>query len=103
MSGQGGHADASGALSLRDVLANAIRVIGHWPLDADQRQVSAHILYCRTPALGGVLVRCSNCEGEQIRYHSCRDRHCPQCQGRASAAWAERQQAYTPSVRLTVV
>jgi hypothetical protein len=38
-------------------------------------------------------VRCDGCGAEQPRYRSGGDRHCPQCQGRASEAWCERQRA----------
>lgn len=41
--------------------------------------------------MGGDLMRCEQCGGEQRWYHGCRDRHCAQCQGRATRAWAERQ------------
>jgi len=58
-----------------------------------QREVLKRILACRTPALGGQLFQCPNCAGFHYRYHSCNDRHCPQC-GQADAAhWLRRQQA----------
>ncbi|MFQ5741641.1 MAG: transposase, partial [Acidobacteriota bacterium] len=48
---------------------------------------------CRTAALGGHLEQCDHC-GEQIyAYHSCRNRHCPKCQGDRSRDWLERQGA----------
>lgn len=56
-----------------------------------QRKVCIHLQACRTEAMGGQLLRCNRCGGEQHRYHGCRDRHCPQCQGRATRQWAERQ------------
>jgi hypothetical protein len=58
-----------------------------------QRQVLKKILSCRTPALGGQLYQCPECPGFHYQYHSCNDRHCPQC-GQADAdAWLERQRA----------
>jgi hypothetical protein len=42
---------------------------------------------CRTPALGGQRMRCDGCGAEQWRWHSCRNRHCPQCQSRDRDAW----------------
>lgn len=45
------------------------------------------IVACRTPALGGQHLRCEGCGAEQWRWHSCRNRHCPQCQSRARDAW----------------
>jgi hypothetical protein len=47
---------------------------------------------CRTPALGGQVYRCPNCEELQYSYHSCRNRHCPKCQNENGQAWLERQQ-----------
>lgn len=41
--------------------------------------------------LGGQLYRCSSCGKEEPRYHSCRDRHCPKCQGEASAKWLDER------------
>jgi hypothetical protein len=58
-----------------------------------QRQVLRKILSCRTPALGGQLFQCPDCAGLAYRYHSCNDRHCPQCGQTDAAAWLERQRA----------
>ncbi|MBV1790849.1 IS91 family transposase [Marinobacterium sp. D7] len=60
-------------------------------LTPQQRKVCLHLQACRTEAMGGRLLRCNRCDGEQRWYHGCRDRHCPQCQGRATRQWAERQ------------
>lgn len=60
-------------------------------LDAQRRKVCGHLLACRTAAMGGRVMRCERCGDEQRWYHGCRDRHCPQCQGRATRRWAERQ------------
>jgi Transposase zinc-binding domain len=55
------------------------------------RQVLERILRCRTAALGGQLFRCSECGDRHYQYHSCNDRHCPQC-GQADADdWLARQ------------
>jgi hypothetical protein len=63
------------------------------PLRPRQWQVCRHVLDCRTEALGGLRLGCDRC-GEQLpSYHSCRDRHCPRCQRRASREWCQRQQA----------
>jgi hypothetical protein len=45
------------------------------------------IVNCRTAALGGHLIACDGCEYSEYRYHSCRNRHCPQCQTKAKDAW----------------
>ena len=57
-----------------------------------QRQVCAHIRSCRTEAMGGQVERCNGCRYEgPVRYYSCRDRHCPKCQGQAREAWSARE------------
>jgi hypothetical protein len=58
-----------------------------------QRQVLNKILACRTPALGGQLFACPVCPGFLYRYHSCNDRHCPQCGQTDADDWLQRQQA----------
>lgn len=62
------------------------------PLDGNRLKVCDHLLRCHTPALGGLSYECDHCAREIPRYHSCRDRHCPQCQQRATRQWSERQQ-----------
>ena len=60
-------------------------------MPARQRQVLRKILRCRTPALGGQLFACPCCPGFHYRYHSCNDRHCPQCGQTDANDWLERQ------------
>ena len=48
---------------------------------------------CRTQALGGHLRQCDRCATLQYSYHSCRNRHCPKCQGDQTQAWLDRQRA----------
>lgn len=48
---------------------------------------------CRTGALGGQLFHCAHCRREHFVAHSCRNRHCPQCQGGLAVDWLEQQQA----------
>src|SRR5262249_43675919 len=58
-----------------------------------QLKVMSAIENCRTAALGGHVARCENenCAYTQIAYNSCRNRHCPKCQGAAAREWlAER-------------
>jgi hypothetical protein len=57
------------------------------------RQVLLKILSCRTPALGGQLFQCPDCPGFHYRYHSCNDRHCPQCGQTDADDWLVRQRA----------
>jgi len=66
-------------------------------LTALQRRVMAAIELCRTAALGGHLERCEDCGVTRIAYNSCRNRHCPKCQGLTRAQWlADRQAELLP-------
>ena len=58
---------------------------------AAERQVLHAITACKTAALGGHKAKCSACEHEAFFYNSCRDRHCPRCQGQARAKWLEKR------------
>jgi hypothetical protein len=63
---------------------------GH--LSLGQLKVMSAIEQCRTAAFGGHVARCEKCSNTQIAYNSCRNRHCPKCQGAAAKQWlAERQ------------
>ena len=62
-----------------------------------ERRIMAAIEACRTAWLGGHVERCIECGLVRIAYNSCRNRHCPKCQGSARAAWlAERQAELLP-------
>src|SRR3977135_2757792 len=52
-----------------------------------QLKVMSAIESCRTVALGGHVMRCEDCSHTQIAYNSCRNRHCPKCQGAAAKEW----------------
>src|SRR5436305_573785 len=68
---------------------------GH--LSLDQLKVMSAIERCRTAALGGHVLRCENCSHTAISYNSCRNRHCPKCQGAAAKQWlAEREAELLP-------
>jgi hypothetical protein len=62
-------------------------------LGGTERRVMAAIEACRTPALGGHVEHCADCGFVRHAYNSCRDRHCPKCQGLARADWLEARQA----------
>ena len=66
---------------------------GHVSLD--QMKVMSAIERCRTAALGGHVARCENgaCGHTVIAYNSCRNRHCPKCQGAAAREWLEDRRA----------
>jgi hypothetical protein len=62
-----------------------------------QLKVMSAIERCRTAALGGHVARCEDCTYTTIAYNSCRNRHCPKCQGAAAKRWlAERQAELLP-------
>jgi hypothetical protein len=62
-----------------------------------QLKVMSAIETCRTSALGGHVERCEDCAHERIAYNSCRNRHCPKCQGAAAGQWlAEREAELLP-------
>src|SRR5467141_1576403 len=54
-------------------------------------QVMSAIESCRTVALGGHVMRCEDCLHTQIAYNSCRNRHCPKCQGSQALAWMKQR------------
>ena len=62
-----------------------------------QLKVMSAIESCRTAALGGHVARCQDCAYTTIAYNSCRNRHCPKCQGAAAKEWlAEREAELLP-------
>jgi Putative transposase/Transposase zinc-binding domain len=62
-----------------------------------QLKVMSAIESCRTAALGGHVARCEKCSHTLIAYNSCRNRHCPKCQGAAAKEWlAERETELLP-------
>jgi hypothetical protein len=68
---------------------------GH--LSLGQLKVMSAIERCRTAALGGHVARCEKCDHTRIAYNSCRNRHCPKCQGAAAQAWlADREAELLP-------
>lgn len=56
------------------------------------RRALRDLSVCRTAALGGHVYHCATCRVDSYKYHSCRNRHCPQCQSRAGEAWLVAQQ-----------
>src|SRR5437879_2044756 len=69
-----------------------------------QLKVMSAIESCRTAALGGHVARCEKCSHTQIAYNSCRNRHCPKCQGAAAKEWlADREADLLPVPHYHVV
>jgi hypothetical protein len=64
---------------------------GH--LSLGQMKVMAAIESCRTATLGGHVEACEDCGHTRIAYNSCRNRHCPKCQGAAAREWLAAREA----------
>ena len=89
-------------LELADILREhgpAWREANRGHVSLDQLKVMSAIERCRTAALGGHVARCENdaCARTVIAFNSCRNRHCPKCQGSAAREWlAEREAELLP-------
>ena len=62
-------------------------------LSLHQLKVMSAIENCRTAALGGHVEACEDCGHRRIAYNSCRNRHCPKCQGAAARTWLAAREA----------
>ena len=68
---------------------------GH--LSLHQLKIMSAVEQCRTAAMGGHVEGCTDCGHRRIAYNSCRNRHCPKCQGAAARTWlAEREADLLP-------
>ena len=83
--------NAARATSRRLDVADIFRAHGAELLNrsSQQKRVARAITRCRTAALGGHVQTCEECGHSEIRYNSCRDRHCPKCGGLDKARWVE--------------
>src|SRR5207245_10603153 len=84
------------ALDVADIFRGrgpAWRKVNAGHVSLGQLKVMAAIESCRTAALGGHVARCEDCAHTQIAYNSCRNRHCPKCQGSQALAWMEERKA----------
>jgi hypothetical protein len=82
------------ALEVADIFrrhGDAFRNTQRGHLSQTQRRVMTAIEACRTARLGGHAERCEDCGEVRIAYNSCRNRHCPKCQGLARAQWLEKR------------
>jgi hypothetical protein len=85
-----------GALEVADIFrahGPAWRLAQRSHLSLGQLKVMSAIEQCRTAALGGHVLRCPDCQHDQVSYNSCRNRHCPKCQSHAAKRWLEARQA----------
>ena len=83
-------------LEVADVLrrhGDAYRLAHAGHLGRVERRVMSAIVACRTDALGGHVEACDNYGVARVAYNSCRNRHCPKCQGVARAQWLAARQA----------
>src|ERR1700716_2577585 len=84
------------AIEIADILrrhGDGYRRVHAGHLGRVERRVMSAIVACRTEALGGHVEACDDCGTLRLAYNSCRNRHCPKCQGPARAAWLEARQA----------
>jgi len=84
------------ALELADIFrrhGEAFRQAHAGHLGGVERRVMGAITACRTAALGGHVEQCDDCGTTRITYNSCRNRHCPKCQGLARLQWLAARQA----------
>ena len=84
------------AIEIADILrrhGEAYRRVHAGHLGRVERRVMSAIVACRTEALGGHMEACDDCGTTRVAYNSCRNRHCPKCQGRARAAWLAARRA----------
>ena len=88
------------ALEVADIFRNrgpAWRQANAGHVGLEQLKVMSAIESCRTAALGGHVARCEDCAYTTIAYNSCRNRHCPKCQGAAAKQWlADREAELLP-------
>jgi hypothetical protein len=74
-----------------DALRAALAARSDGPLPPHHWKALRAVLACRTPALGGHRHRCGDCGREHFVPHSCRNRHCPTCQGGNAGDWLQQQ------------
>ncbi|KAA0133686.1 hypothetical protein FYZ48_23005 [Gimesia chilikensis] len=77
-------------------LADVVRQYGaeyqkRYTTSVAQSRVMRALQNCRTAVLGGHVETCRSSAHRQINYNSCRNRHCPKCQGSACAQWMQRR------------
>ena len=76
-----------------DVLEKLGSRVEHLGLNTWQLRTLSAVRRCRTAALGGHIDACDNCGKISISYNSCRNRHCPKCQGKNRDDWIQARQS----------
>lgn len=79
--------------SVADILNHLGDKIEHIGLNTWQLRTLSAIKRCRTAALGGHIDACDSCGNISISYNSCRNRHCPKCQGEKKEEWIQAREA----------
>lgn len=74
-------------------VADVLRQVNTETFTVHQQKTLRAITQCRTAALGGHVDVCDTCGVIQISYNSCRNRHCPKCQGHQREAWIQKREA----------
>jgi Putative transposase/Transposase zinc-binding domain len=84
-----------------DLLGKEVEELG---LNVHALKTLRAIQLCRTAALGGHVDKCTDCSAVHISYNSCRNRHCPKCQGHRRVQWIQKREAeLLPTVYYHVV
>jgi hypothetical protein len=84
-----------------ELLGSGVEELG---LNVHQLKTLRAIQQCRTAALGGHVDKCNDCNAVHISYNSCRNRHCPKCQGHRRVQWIQkREEELLPTVYYHVV
>ena len=78
-------------------MANVLKI--HWSevekhphINSWQLRTLGAVMRCRTAAMGGHIDACTSCAQVRISYNSCRNRHCPKCQGKQREKWIQQRQ-----------
>lgn len=84
---------------MRSVFEVADVLTTHWPQVEQSAQINAWqlrtlgaIKRCRTAAMGGHVDACTDCGAVRASYNSCRNRHCPKCQGQHRELWIQKRE-----------
>jgi hypothetical protein len=79
-------------------VADVLRM--HWPKVEEHPKINSWqlrslgaIMRCRTAAMGGHVDACTDCGSVRISYNSCRNRHCPKCQGKKREEWIQKRES----------
>ncbi|MEZ5047951.1 MAG: transposase, partial [Chitinophagaceae bacterium] len=83
---------ASPKYEVADVFRNLGKEVEKMDLNVHQIKTIRAIKICRTKELGGHIDACTSCGTIHISYNSCRNRHCPKCQGHKREAWVQKRE-----------